>query len=355
MIRYPRKNLAKEEALACVQAIDKLAILEEFQELGFESLDSGEYEGNAKGWLESNVDALNLLLGGGAPKGRIIEIFGAEGVGKTTIAVLFAMAAQRAGGLAVMIDVEQAASPERFRNVGLNTKELMYKKSSLNEIMTVEKVYSYLERIMRTFYEKYPTVPLVIIWDSIAATTTQKELDGEVGDAVMAEHARLHSQGLRKINQYISATNSILFLINQTRDKIGTFSGGGTPQTTFGGRAIKFYSSIRLSVKTVFGGDYVENGSIVGNTLSVETVKNKVARPKKKVELALFWDKRGMENESSLLSILLELNVFVKKGAYTQGTLPSGKALSFYAKDWPTIYKENIDEVKSLVRSLYGK
>lgn len=348
---YQRANLTQSQIFESM-SLGSNQLLQDLQSLGLHSLDdgSGGYEGNARGWLRSSVLGIDWVMGSGAPQGRIIEVFGEESVGKTAVAVLYAVACQRRNGVAVLIDTEQAASPERFRNLGLNTRTLMYKQSKPDKILTVEAIYRLMEDLMKMIYEKYPGVPIVIIWDTIAATTTEKELEGETGDAIMAEHARLHSQGLRKINQFISGTNTTVFLINQTRDKISMGGPGGGGKTTFGGRAIKFYASIRLKIAKIYNATY-ENamGQPIGGGITVEAVKNKVAPPFRKVAVDLWWDERGFDNISCTLCLLKETGIFSQAGAYTQCILPSGKKISFQSKDWPEIYSENLEDIEKLL------
>ena len=353
MKRFPRWGISLEEAKKSIRSREpNRGLIKTLTGMNYEPLDdgSGMFEGNARGWLESGIPAFDWILGGGAPFGRVIEIFGWESVGKTSIAMAYAVACQRLGGVVCLYDTEQAASPARFRVLGLDTTELMYKKV-INESMTIESVYDSLKKTMEMVRDNYDDIPLVLIWDTIAATPTKKELVDGVGSSPMGEHARLHSQGLRSLTNLIASTNTVVFYINQLLMKfgMGPFAGGSDSP---GGKAVKFYSSIRLGVKKK-GFHKGEDGSPNGVILSTEAVKNKVAPPFREALIDLFWDERGFEVAQSTLSWFKAIGVFVKAGPYTQGTLLSGEKLSFLDKTWSRIFQERHLEIMELARSYY--
>ena len=244
---------------------------------------------------------LDVALGvGGFPKGRIIEIFGPESSGKTTIALQAIAAAQKAGGRAAFIDAEHALDPVYARNLGVDINELL-----LSQPDTGEQALEICDALVKS-----EAISIVVI-DSVAALVPQAEIDGEMGDSHIGLQARLMSQALRKLSGTINKTNTTCIFINQLREKVGIMFGN--PETTPGGRALKFYSSVRLDIRR---GEQIKQGEIVvGNRTNIKVVKNKVASPFKTASVDIMYGE-GISREGELVDIGAEINVIDKSGAW---------------------------------------
>ena len=249
---------------------------------------------------------LDAALGvGGYPKGRIVEIFGPESSGKTTLALHAIAEAQKKGGIAAFVDAEHALDPVYAKNLGVNIDELWVSQPDNGE-----QALEIAESLIRS-----GAVDVIVI-DSVAALTPAAEIEGEMGDSHMGLQARLMSQALRKLNGIISKSNSILIFINQIRMKIGIMFGN--PETTTGGNALKFYSSIRLEVRKI---ETIAKGTddATGNLVRVKVLKNKVAPPYRKVEMEIEFGK-GISAIGSLLDAALKYNLIQKSGSwYSRG------------------------------------
>jgi len=249
---------------------------------------------------------LDEALGvGGYPRGRVIEIYGPESSGKTTLALHAIAEAQKMGGIAAFIDAEHALDPVYAKNLGVNIDELWVSQPDSGE-----QALDITESLVRS-----GAVDIIVI-DSVAALTPQAEIEGDMGDAHVGLQARLMSQALRKLTGTLSKSKTILVFINQIRMKIGVMFGN--PETTTGGNALKFYASVRLEVRKI---ETIEKGEeeAVGNKVRVKVVKNKVAPPFRKVELELMFGK-GISSAGSLLDAAVKYDVIDKKGAwYTWG------------------------------------
>lgn len=252
--------------------------------------------------VRSGSILLDSALGvGGYPKGRIVEIYGPESSGKTTLALHAIAEAQKAGGIAAFIDAEHALDPTYARNLGVNIDELWVSQPD-----TGEQALEITESLIRS-----GAVDLIVI-DSVAALTPQAEIEGDMGDSHMGLQARLMSQALRKLNGIISKSRSILIFINQIRMKIGVMFGN--PETTTGGKALKFYASIRLEVRKI---ETIAKGTedATGNMVRIKVLKNKVAPPYRKVELEIEFGK-GLSASGSLLDAALRFNLIEKSGSW---------------------------------------
>lgn len=288
--------------------------------------------------------ALDAALGvGGYPKGRVIEIYGPESSGKTTLTLHAIAEVQKAGGTAAFIDAEHAFDPVYAKNVGVNTEDLLVSQPDSGE-----QALEVADALIRS-----NAVDLVII-DSVAALTPKAEIDGDMGDSKMGVHARLMSQALRKITGSISKAKCIVIFINQLRDKLGGGMYGGPTETTTGGNALKFYSSVRLEIRKDGGAQGSAaikdgDGNIIGNKTKVKVVKNKVAPPFRMAYFDIMFGE-GISKESELLEIGVASDIIGKSGAwfsYGDSKLAQGRdATLSLLRDNP----ELVEEIEKKVR-----
>ena len=282
--------------------------------------------------------SLDIALGlGGVPKGRIIEVYGPESSGKTTVALHMVAEVQKRGGIAGFIDAEHALDPAYAKNIGVDIENLY-----ISQPDNGEQALEITETMVRS-----GAVDIIIV-DSVAALVPKAEIDGDMGDSHVGLQARLMSQALRKLTAAISKSNCIVIFINQLREKVGVMFGN--PETTTGGRALKFYSSIRLDVRRIEA--LKQGGEMVGNRTRIKVVKNKVAPPFREAEFDIMFG-TGISREGEILDLAAECNVVNKSGAwysYNGERIGQGREnVKIYLKDHPEI----CDEIEKQVRIQY--
>ena len=277
---------------------------------------------------------------GGVPKGRIVEIYGPESSGKTTVTLHILAEAQKMGGTAAFIDAEHALDPQYASRLGVDIDNLY-----ISQPDTGEQALEICEALVRS-----GAVDCIVV-DSVAALTPKAEIDGEMGDSFVGIQARLMSQALRKLTAIVNKTNACVIFINQLRDKIGVMYGN--PETTTGGKALKFYSSLRMDIRKV---DVIKDGTeIIGNKTRVKIVKNKLAPPFKVAEFDIMYG-TGINNEACVVDVAVELDIIQKSGSwysYQGEKIGQGKDnVRLFLQNNPEIF----DEVKHLVTDkLQGK
>ena len=282
--------------------------------------------------------SLDVALGvGGIPRGRIIEIYGPESSGKTTLALHIVAEAQKAGGYAAFIDAEHAMDPQYSQKLGVNLEELLVSQPD-----TGEQALEITETLVRS------SALDVIVIDSVAALVPRAELEGEMGDSHMGLQARLMSQALRKLTGTVSRSNTAVIFINQIREKIGVMFGN--PETTPGGRALKFYTSVRMDIRRI--ATIKDSQDAIGNRTRVKVVKNKVAAPFKQTEFDIMYN-QGISYEGDILDLALQGNIIEKMGSwFSYGDLKIGQGRENskqYLSDNDDMRKEVVTKVKSFM------
>ena len=329
----PEKNGAQEEKLKALEHaladLDKQYGKGAVMKLG-ENVSAGSIPVISTGCL-----TLDAALGvGGIPRGRIVEIYGPESSGKTTVALHIVAEAQKAGGIAAFVDAEHALDPAYAKKLGVNIDELYVSQPD-----TGEQALEIAEALVRS-----GALDVVVI-DSVAALVPKAEIDGEMGDSFVGLQARLMSQALRKLAGIINKTGCVAVFINQLREKVGVMYGN--PETTPGGRALKFYASVRLDVRR---GEQLKNGSeVVGNHTKVKVVKNKVAPPFRVAEFDIVYGE-GISKEGTLLDMAVERDIIHKSGAwfsYKDQRIGQGRENTrLYLRDHPEV----TDEIDAVIR-----
>lgn len=283
--------------------------------------------------------SLDLALGlGGVPKGRILEVYGPESSGKTTVTLHMIAEVQRRGGIAGFIDAEHALDPVYAKNIGVDIDNLY-----ISQPDNGEQALEITETMVRS-----GAVDIVIV-DSVAALVPKAEIDGDMGDSHVGLHARLMSQALRKLTAIISKSNCTVVFINQLREKVGVMFG--SPETTTGGRALKFYSSIRLDVRRIEA--LKQGGEIVGNRTRIKVVKNKIAPPFKEAEFDIMFGE-GISREGDILDLAATVGIVNKSGAwYAYGDDKIGQGRE-NAKQYLREHPDTMEEIEAKVREHFN-
>lgn len=296
------------------------------------TLDDAGISAQVSQWLSTGAATLDHAIGKGVPVGRLIELFGAEASSKTTVSWNILADTQKKGGIGVLIEPENATfTPERAAKMGIDPSKLIYCSPD-----TIEDVFETIELVIDTIQETENQL-CTIVWDSVAATSTRKEIEGDYGAASMGEHAKLISQGMRKVMSKLKENSGVtLVFINQIRDKIGGY--GGT--STFGGKAIKFYASVRVELR--LQEKLVDaDKNVTGMVFNANVVKNKVNPPFRQASYRILFDDVSgsvIDYLDSIFVLCLSKGIITQRGAYYYYN-----DKSFYRKDWETFYKDNPD------------
>ena len=318
------KDKALEQVLADIEKQFGKGAIMKLGEKGISNIDV----------VSSGSITLDRALGvGGYPKGRIIEIFGPESSGKTTIALHAIAEVQKTGGKAAFIDAEHALDPIYAKKLGVDTDELL-----LSQPDTGEQALEIVEALVRS------GAMSIIVIDSVAALVPQAEIEGEMGDSHVGLQARLMSQALRKLSGVINKTNTICIFINQLREKVGIMFGN--PETTPGGRALKFYSSVRLDVRR--GEQIKVNGDVLGNKTIIKVVKNKVAPPFKTAEVEIMYGE-GVSKTGEIIDMGVNLGIIDKSGAWFSY---KGEKIGQGKENAKLVLKNNADLYKEIEKKV---
>ncbi len=326
------KKIALEMALGQIEKqFGKGSVMKlgEFKEMNIEAIPTGAL-------------SLDIALGiGGVPRGRIIEIFGPESSGKTTLALHIIAEAQKANGEAAFIDAEHALDPVYAKNLGVDINNLIVSQPD-----TGEQALEIAESLIRSGALD------VIVVDSVAALVPKAEIDGDMGDAHVGLQARLMSQALRKLAGAVNKSKTVIIFINQLREKVGIMFGN--PETTTGGRALKFYASVRMDIRKVE--NIKQDGEVIGNRARVKVVKNKVAPPFREAEFDILYGK-GISKEGNILDIAVGLDIVEKSGSwfnYKGEKIGQGREnAKQYLKDNPKVMKEIEDKIRENRRQAF--
>ncbi len=288
--------------------------------------------------ISTGAYSLDIALGGcGLPRGRVIEVFGPEGSGKTTLCLHAVASAQKAGGVAAYIDAEHATDPAYARKLGVKLDDLL-----ISQPDSGEQALDIAEMLVRS-----NAVDIIVI-DSVAALVPKAEIEGMMGDQQIGLQARLMSRAMRKLTAIIGKTRTCMVFINQIRMKIGVMFGN--PETTPGGRALKFYSSVRLDIRRI-GGIKDSEGTIIANRCRVKVVKNKVAPPFRQAEFDIYFD-GGISRETNLIDLATEKNIIVKSGSWLSF---DNTRIGQGRENARVFLKENPDVLDSIAKAVFAE
>lgn len=322
------KNKIINDALGKINKTFGIGTVSRFEDKPIEKIDV----------ISSGSIGLDLALGvGGFPKGRIIEIYGPESSGKTTIAIHVIAEAQKKGGVCAMVDAEHAFDPLYAENIGVNMKDLLFSQPDYGE-----QALEVVDILANT-----KSVDVIVI-DSVAALVPKGELDGEMGDAKMGLQARMMSQAMRKLTGIVAKSGAVVIFINQLRDKIGIMFG--SPETTTGGNALKFYASIRLDVRR--SSQIKDGDEILGNKTKVKVIKNKVAPPFKTAEFDIVYGK-GINRMGEIIDMAVELEIINKSGSwFSYGDTKIGQgrdSVVQFLEDNPEFSEEIFGKIRQII------
>ena len=297
----------------------------------------GERPAEEIGAISTNCLSLDAAIGiGGFPRGRIVEVYGPESSGKTTLALQVVAQAQKTGGIAAFIDAEHALDPDYAGKLGVNIDDLL-----ISQPDSGEQALEIAETLVRS-----GSVDVIVV-DSVAALVPRAELDGEMGDSLPGLQARLMSQALRKLTAIVAHSNTCFIFINQLREKIGVFFG--SPETTTGGKALKFYASVRLDIRRI--GAIKEGDQHIGNRTKVKVVKNKVAPPFQECEFDIMYGE-GISREGDLLDLAVNHNIVEKSGAWFSF---AGDRLGQGRENVKTLLKDNVETFERIEHAVKVK
>lgn len=297
---------------------------------------------SVKMWIPSGDPSIDEVLGGGWPCGRTVEVFGQESSGKTTLALTAIKECQKMNGVAVFLDTEHALDRERAKALGVDLKKMIYAAPE-----TLEEVFQYAEDIIEVIRKKDTERPVIIVWDSVAATPTKAEVEGDYDDRHVGVQARAMSQGLKKITSKISQHNILFMCVNQMRTNVGVMYGN--PDTTPGGRALRYYSSMRVKISKV--GQHKEGGVVAGIKCKIKTEKNKIAPPFAETEFTILFDKEnaGIDSIGSLLDAGHKELFGGTAGWYDiQGKKMRKNEARKFLKENPDVFKMYYDTLQSM-------
>ncbi len=294
-------------------------------------------------WISTGCVVLDTIMGGGLPVGRMVEIFGDPSSGKSLIGAQIAAVAQDAGYMVAYIDTETAVSIPMMKKIGVDVDNLLYTSPD-----TVEEVFAFMEVAIETKHRLDPDNILVIVWDSVAATSSIAEMEKDYGQTGYLDHARIISQALRKITKQFSRERVAALFLNQVRDKMGVVFGD--PRTTFGGKAIQFHASIRVAL--TLSGKYKVPGKkkakVIGMDTNAVVVKNKLAMPFKEAKLAIYFGRAIDDAQTSL--VWLENNDYITGSTWKRLELEK-EELKFQKAQWPDLFDEHYDEISEIILS----
>lgn len=293
-------------------------------------------------WIPTGSLVLNYVMGGGIPVGRVVEIYGDSSTGKSLIAAQIAAEAQKNHFTVLYLDTESAISKPILEAVGVNVDDILY-----TEPDTIEQVFKLMEGAIEIADRNKER--LLIIWDTIAATSTKSEMEKETGESTMGIHARLISQGMRKITRVISKKSVALLCINQTRQKLGVMFGDTT--ATFGGKAMEFYSSVRIKLNK--GQKIKDDKKVIGHKTVAECVKNKVAAPFRHGELPIYFG-NGINDSESVFTFLRDEGIITggAGGNYKLELYEGEEPITFKSSNWFAVFEENYESIQEFVGAL---